>query len=1148
MLKNLVPDTPSLKRKGAFVVEDTLGISLVTSAIYGRKKRNLAVVANDLYSAQKIYEFLLNFFKEEDVVFFPNDELLRAEALSSSKELMSQRVYAMGRLLEDSPKILVTHPSAILRYLPDPYSFRDASIHIKVGDMVDLAEFRKRLLGLGYSKVNKIDQSLQFANRGDILDVFSVSSLQPARIEFFGDEVESIRLFDLGTQVSGQSLEEIEILPATDLYCNEEDLAEWANRIGERLEKDAAELPEEAATQLKANVANDLENILSRNERPNLYRYFSLAHHSPWGILRYFDPELVLVANKEKFQESVDLITNEAASFYGEMRQELRIVSGLREYMDPLEAFGPIRPIYGLRFKTKTDQLEFHVRRIVTAGTGLTALGTTIKTYTDSCDKVVLCLAEQQQRFTAESILKELKLNFESVRGFNLPDGKIGISNEALSSGFEFPDQKVVFLSSDELFGHHTVATRYASRFKNATILRSYEDLKPGDYVVHEYNGIGQFLSVKTLEVEGAHRDYLHIAYAGSESLYVPLEQFRLVRKYSGREGARPKLSSLSRGDWTKKKEKIKTRINDLADRLIELYGTRLKIDGFAFPQDDELQERFEQEFPYSLTEDQAKCLAEIKADMESPTVMDRLLCGDVGFGKTEIAFRACFKTILAGRQAAILCPTTLLARQHFEVACERFREFGVKIALLSRLVSESEQKKAIHDIAEGKIDLIIGTHRLLSKEITFKQLGLLVVDEEQRFGVEQKERIKEISNSIDVLSLSATPIPRTLQMSLVGVRALSQINTPPSSRMPIQTYVAPYQEKAVRELISRELSRSGQVFYIHNRVDSIYRVAGKIAESIPFASVGVVHGQMDRETIEDIMEKFYDGRINVLVATSIIENGIDVPNANMIIVEDADRFGLSQLYQIKGRVGRGTRIAYAYLFYKQDKIMNEDAQKRLAAIQDFTELGSGFKIAQRDLMIRGAGDILGPEQAGFIDTVGLDLYLKMLNEALEERKTGVVPEAPKPNKMLSIDAFIPEDYAINSDKVALYQELADCVNDAEIDRFKKKLRDIYGKLPTEVELLIQKRRIDAMGAHSEFQSIDEFPKDIAIVLSDQWSSVNGIGVELFNELVPVLSHVKVSFYDKHLQLRVDKNGKWLTNLEAVMRAVRKLSMRHNIS
>jgi len=1108
----------------------------------------MAVVANDLYSAQKIYEFLLNFFEEEEVVFFPNDELLRAEALSSSKELMSQRVYALGRLLDQRPKILVTHPSATVRYLPDPRCFRDAAIHLQVGDTVDLKEMRRRLAQLGYSKVNKIDQSLQFANRGDILDVFSVSSLQPCRIEFFGDEIESIRLFDLGTQISGESLREIEILPATDLYCDEEDLSEWANRVTERLEKDLNELPAEAAETLKANVANDLENILNRTERPYLYRYFCLAGNSPWSVFRYFDPEVVFVANKEKFQESIDLITNEAASFYGELRQELKIVSGLREYMDSKEAFGAIRPIYGMRFKTRSDQLEFHVRHAVAGGTGLTALGTTIQTYCSTCDKIVICLAEEQQRYTTESILKELKLPYETVRKYQLPQGKIGLSSEGLSTGFEFPDQKVVFLSAQELFGHHAVATRYASRFRNATILKSYEDLKPGDYVVHEYNGIGQFLSVKTLEVEGAHRDYLHIAYAGSESLYVPLEQFRLVRKYSGREGARPKLSSLSRGDWTKKKEKIKTRIDDLADRLIKLYGTRLKIDGYAFPPDDELQERFEQGFPYTLTEDQQKCLQEIKQDMESPVVMDRLLCGDVGFGKTEIAFRACFKSILAGKQAAILCPTTLLARQHYEVACDRFREFGVKIALLSRLVPESEQKKAIKEIGEGHIDLVIGTHKLLSKEIHFKELGLLVVDEEQRFGVEQKERIKEISNSIDVLSLSATPIPRTLQMSLVGVRALSQINTPPSARMPIQTYVAPYQEKAIRELISRELSRTGQVFYIHNRVDSIYRVANRIAENVPFAHVGVVHGQMEREAVEDIMEKFYDGRINVLVATSIIENGIDVPNANMIIVEDADRFGLSQLYQIKGRVGRGNRIAYAYLFYKQDKVMNEDAQKRLAAIQDFTELGSGFKIAQRDLMIRGAGDILGPEQAGFIDTVGLDLYLKMLNEALEERKTGIAPIPPKPNKMFSIDAFIPQDYAINSDKVALYQELADCANDAEIDRFKKKLRDIYGKLPPEVELLIQKRRIDAMGAHPEFAAIDEFQKDIVILLDDRWSSVNGIGVELFNELVPHLGHVKVSFYDKHLQLRVDKVGNWLDRLEAVMRAIRKLSMRHDIS
>ena len=1130
------------------MLDDTLGVGLLFATLFKQRKRNLTLVANNLYASQKIYEFLLNFFSEDEVIFFPNDELLRAEALSSSKELLSQRLYAMGQLLKPGKHILVTHPSAILRYLPSKESFAEATISLKVGEKIDLQELKSKLVELGYVKVNKIDQSLQFANRGDVLDVFSLASLSPYRIEFFDDTIESIRTFDIGTQLSNANLKEAVIYPASDLGVNQTQRDELANKIGDLLKKDADGLNDEAAEMLKENVSRDIEDILTGNMKPYLHKYACLVNETPVSILDYIDSEMVMVANKEQFVQATDLLANEAGSYYGELREKMKIVSGLREYMDPEEAFKDRKKLfYGTRFAKSPNDIHFPVRRITSAGSGLSAVINTILSYTATSQKVVIALTDNQQRSTVTSLLQENQKSFENLHGFALPTEQIGLTDVSMNEGFELQSLGIVYLTGTELFGRNTALTRYTSRFKNATILRTYEDLKPGDYIVHEYNGVGQFLAVKTLEVNGSHRDYLHIAYANDESLYIPLEQFRLVRKYSGREGARPKLSNLSRGDWTKRKAQIKKKIDDLADRLITLYGTRLKIDGIAFPPDDEFQRRFEAEFPYTLTDDQVVCLREIKNDMESPYVMDRLLCGDVGFGKTEIAFRACFKAILAGKQAAILCPTTLLARQHYEVALERFRNYGIRIAILSRMVPESLQNQYLEEIKEGKIHLIIGTHRLLSKEVQFNDLGLLVIDEEQRFGVEQKEKIKELTTHIDVLSLSATPIPRTLQMSLVGIRSLSQINTAPAARMPIQTYVTPYSEEVVLELISKELSRNGQVFYIHNRVDSIYRKADFLARSINGAQVGVVHGQMSREETELVMEQFYEGKVNVLVATSIIENGIDVPNANLIMVEDADRFGLSQLYQIKGRVGRGNRIAYAYLFYKPHKNMNEEAQKRLEAIQDFTELGSGYKIAQRDLMIRGAGDILGAEQAGFIDSIGLDLYLKLLQESLEERKTGRKAPPPKANKMLPIDAFFPEGYAPEGDKVSLYQELSECFDDAEIDAFKNKLRDVYGKLPPQVELLIQKRRIDAMLLHPEFVSLDLYGNDVAILLSQAWTSINGIGVELFNELVPHLSQTRVSFYEKKLQIRISREGKWIDRLEDVLRSIRKLSINHNL-
>ncbi len=527
---------------------------------------------------------------------------------------------------------------------------------------------------------------------------------------------------------------------------------------------------------------------------------------------------------------------------------------------------------------------------------------------------------------------------------------------------------------------------------------------------------------------------------------------------------------------------------------------------------------------------------------------MDRLICGDVGFGKTEIAFRAAFKAIDAGKQVAMLVPTTLLARQHFEVAQKRFASFGVRLGLLSRLVPTDIQKKTIEGLAEGKVDFVIGTHRLLSKTIQYKDLGLLIIDEEQRFGVEQKEKIKEMKKDVDVLTLSATPIPRTLQMSLVGIRPISEINTAPPSRMPIQTYVTPFKQSVADELVEKELARGGQVFYVHNVVETIYNVAVKMEKRIPGARIGVVHGQMDREESESVMEKFYDGEINVLICTSIVENGIDVPNANMIIVEDADKFGLAQLYQIKGRVGRGNRIAYAYLMYKAQKNMNEDAQKRLKAIQEFTELGSGYKIAQRDLMIRGAGDILGPEQAGFIDSVGLDLYLKMLNEAVEEKTKGVKPKERTPRKLFDIDAYIPKEYAEDSDKIELYQAFDDILTQEDLDNYVKKIKDVYGKLPKEVELLVQKKRIDILLDNPEFETISDNPKSIDVFLSSTFSSKDGLGYELFNALNCYLEIIRMSYLEKKLRLILRKREKWMDDLEKILRIVHQIALKHGIS
>lgn len=1134
--------SPLLEKKGSFVVDDTLGISLLFASIFTQKPNNYTIVANNLYSAQRIYEFLLNFLEEDNVVFFPADELLRAESLASGRELLSQRLYAMGQLVDEKKKILVTHPAALLRYLPDPQRFKEEIVNLKKGERFDLTKLKARLVELGYTSVNKVDHSLQFASRGDIIDVYSVSYLDPIRIEFFGDEIESIRTFDIQTQSSKGDIDECRILPATDIFLDDNELSSFVVRAKERLIEDKRSISRATGELLEQNVGLDLENFVTRDYKSNLYKYYGFALGQAHSIVSYFEPETIYIANKEQFIASTDLLLNEAHDYFSDLQIKARIISHLEEYM-PLEKALPnhSRVLYSHSFATSVDDIQFVARGIISTGSNIANIVPTIETYLGSGNKVVLALAEKHQIETVESFLKDAKLPYEKLERFNLPKGNLGISEISISEGFEVPSLKIAYISSNELFGHRIASSRFTSRFKEATILRSYEDLHPGDYVVHEYNGIGQFIGIKTIETNGIHRDYLHIAYAANEFLYVPLEQFRLVRKYAGKEGAAPKLSHLSSGEWEKKKAHIKKRVNELADRLTLLYGERAKTNGFSFPPDDEFQHQFEEEFTYTLTLDQLKSLEEIKSDMEKPEIMDRLLCGDVGFGKTEVAFRCAFKAILAGKQVALLCPTTLLARQHYEVALERFANYGVTMAVFSRLIPLATQNKNIKLIAEGKINLVIGTHRLLSKDFHFKDLGLLIVDEEQRFGVEQKERIKEMKKTVDVLTLSATPIPRTLQMSLVGIRPLSQINTAPESRMPIQTYVTPFKEDVVEELIERELARNGQIFYVHNVVETIYATASKLATRIKGSKVGVVHGKMNKDEIEDVMTKFYDNELNILVCTSIIENGIDIPNANMLIVEDADKFGLSQLYQIKGRVGRGNRIAYAYLMYKPQKEMNEDAQKRLQAIQEFTELGSGYKIAQRDLMIRGAGDILGPEQAGFIDSIGLDLYLKLLNEAVKAKQTGIVVEPPKPNKLFQIDAYIPKSFAVNSDKIELYQELEDIEDDKNLNSFAKKMRDIYGRIPDETQLLIQKKRIDLLASNEEFKTIDEGDGYIDITLDDNFSRMNGIGSALFNDLIPYLNLVTVTFVDKRLRIRMKKKEKWLDSLEAIMTLIHRL-------
>lgn len=684
----------------------------------------------------------------------------------------------------------------------------------------------------------------------------------------------------------------------------------------------------------------------------------------------------------------------------------------------------------------------------------------------------------------------------EIYPGLNIAVNKIGF-------GIELVDEKIVIISANELFKTRNIKKPKYFKYKNAKVLKDYQELNIGDYVVHDNHGIGQYLGIKTLEVQGFHKDYLYVAYAGDDTLYIPVEQFKMIRKYSSNEGKVPKINKLGGSQWQKTKAKARSKVDDIADKLIEIYSARINQPGYAFPSDSEIQLEFERSFGYELTVDQLRSVEEIKADMEKSQPMDRLLCGDVGFGKTEVALRAAFKAILGNKQVAFLCPTTILSMQHYKTMIARFKDFPVKIALLNRFTSTKEKKQILSDLKLGNIDLLVGTHRILSKDIVFKDIGLLCIDEEQRFGVKQKEKIKEYRKTIDVLTLTATPIPRTLQMSLMGIRGLSQIETPPKNRQPVQTYVIEKNNVLIKQIIERELARDGQVFYLYNRTSQIANVAYNITLSVPGARVAVGHGQMDKNELEDVMMRFVNKEFNVLVCTTIIETGIDIPNANTIIVEDADKFGLSQLYQIKGRVGRSNRGAYAYLLYNPTKVLNEEASKRLKAIKEFTELGSGYKIAMRDLAIRGSGDILGGTQSGFIDSIGFEMYMKILQDAINEKMGKEDVEAEKEIKSVNVkvDGYIPHDY-VSSDieKLELYQRLDNAKTISGVDHLKSEFIDYYGKLPEEVSTLVEKRKLDILASTEIIENLAEVKGKMEITFTKGYSQ-NVKGDQLF-ELV----------------------------------------------
>ena len=1114
--------------------------ALILAASYAQNPRPMLIVKNNLYTAQRLAEKLKSLLSPQVCALFSVEESLRVEAIAASPEAMAEKVETLNRLLNEDQLICVTHASALVRYLPSPAQFKLCTIVLKTGMDVSMNELKRTLIAAGYQQTARVDQPLCFASRGGIIDIYSINSETPVRIEFFDTEIDSIRTFDIATQRTLEVKAETEIVPASDLLLDDDQITLIQERVRRHLESLKSRYTHGEYEQIEGIIDLDMETMRAHLRESRLYPYLSYLDDNS-SLIDYCPKAQVFLSHPDQIKTHLHQLSEETTAYIQEMTQELKMLPRFTVQHE-------LNTVLAGRKITEIDSFN-SLRKVPHAMIREVALPNETLAM-----KLEIALKEGRGRqlyfFLQEHELKEV---VPILKGKEIPfllddfkprDEGLVLIHQALDEGFEALKENFVVYTSHELFKKKTKLGRYASKFKEAEALNSYQELQPGDFIVHSQHGVGQYLGIVTREFNGVHKDFLRVVYKGNDELLVPLEQFRLVRKFVSREGVVPKLNKLGSHDWEKTKQRLKDNVNEIADRLVKLYSQREENIGYAYGPDTPLQQEFEDDFDYDLTPDQALAVQEIKKDMMQPKPMDRLLCGDVGFGKTEVALRAAFKAITEGKQVAFLCPTTILSLQHTATAMKRFENFPIRVEVLNRFVVESKQKEILRELKEGKVDMIIGTHRILSKDVQFHDLGLLVIDEEQRFGVEHKEKIKEMKESIDVLSLSATPIPRTLQMSLIGIRSLSQLETPPSNRMPVQTYVIEKNRALVKEVIERELARQGQVFYLFNNIQEIYNVARQIKQDVPEAEIAVAHGKMSRDEIEEVMMQFTDNEVNVLICTTIIETGIDIPNANTILIENADTFGLAQLYQIKGRVGRSDRIAYAYLMVRPRKQVNEIAQKRLQAIKEFTELGSGYKIAMRDLTIRGAGDLLGPSQSGFIDTVGIDMYIEMLQEAIAEKKGEVKPEVKEPVRaQVQVDGYIPKQFApLDFEKISLYQRIDATADEAQLMALKEETQDYFGKMPKSVGLLFEKKRLDILLNEPRIDSFRDVKNQMEIVFSKAFSD-HIDGVKLFETFTTISKDIQLRYVQGKIIVRLPKKGNELALAIEVLDQSKKLEV-----
>ncbi|MDO5422754.1 MAG: transcription-repair coupling factor [Eubacteriales bacterium] len=1079
------------------------------------------------YSELRAKEIYDNYrFFDKDVCLFPARDLIFYSADIHSNLIVEQRIRVMKAILERRELTVITTMGGCMDHLIPLEEFQSRVVWLEGGSTLNLAELQEKLVDMGYERTAQVEGSGQFAVRGGIVDIFPLTEENPVRVELWGDEVDSIRSFDVESQRSIENLDFLAVYPACEVAADRQRIARGISRMEKDAKKAADALQKagktEEAGRLTRLMEETRENLEEVNQASGLEIYIDYLFDRTVGFPDYFKDKKTLFVLDEPnrlFQEGQAIEAEFRESMSARLEKGYLLPGQMGVLYSAAETATLLQKGSCLGFCTLesarapwkvTAPFGVDVRAVNPYNNSFELLVKDLKTWKKDGYQVILLSGSRTRAARLAQDLRENDLNSFYTEDLDrvVAPGEVLVAHGNVHRGYEYPLLKFVVISESDIFGKEKKKKKKPKTYEGRKI-QSFSELSVGDFVVHENHGLGIYKGIEKINVDGISKDYMKIEYAGGSNLYILATQLDVIQKYAGAEAKAPKLNKLGTQEWNKTKTRVRTAVKEIAQDLVKLYAARQKENGYVYGPDTIWQKEFEEAFPYEETDDQLLAIEATKKDMESRKIMDRLICGDVGYGKTEIAIRAAFKAVQESKQVVFLVPTTILAQQHYNNFVQRMKDFPVRIDLLCRFRTAKEQAKTLADLKKGQVDIVIGTHRVLSKDVQFKDLGLLVIDEEQRFGVTHKEKIKRLRENVDVLTLTATPIPRTLHMSLVGIRDMSVLEEAPQERVPIQTYVMEYNEEMVREAISRELARGGQVYYVYNRVNTIVEVTNMVAKLVPEANVAFAHGQMKERELERIMYDFINGEIDVLVSTTIIETGLDISNVNTMIIHDADNMGLSQLYQLRGRVGRSNRTAYAFLMYRRNKMLKEVAEKRLQAIREFTELGSGFKIAMRDLEIRGAGNLLGAQQHGHMEAVGYDLYCKMLNESVKELKGETEPGEEFNTAIdLDVDAFIPEKYIRNEfQKLDIYKRIAGIESEEEYDDMLEELVDRFGEPPRPVQNLLAIANLKAMAHRVWLTEVAQKGETIRFTLFER-AKVDPAGIE---ELVRV-SNGKLKF------------------------------------